>query len=158
VREANLWVCWQPERAGTTARERLVPIPVTSTARERATEMSSRPGDVAPYDLLVSERAATERRIVSLERDWTGIVESSANSATDDEHDPEGATLAFERAQIESLLQQSRAHIDEVDDALLRVSHGTYGRCETCGTQIAPDRLDARPFTTTCINCAKRRR
>jgi RNA polymerase-binding transcription factor DksA len=155
--EANLWVCWQRERAGTTERERLVAIPVTSTARERATEMSRRP-DVAPYDVLVSERAATERRIVSLERDWTGIVESSANSATDDEHDPEGATLAFERAQIESLLQQSRAHIDEVDDALLRVTNGSYGRCEACGTQIDPDRLEARPFTTTCISCAKRRR
>lgn len=108
--------------------------------------------------MLVAERASTERRIVSLERDRTSIVESSINSATDDEHDPEGATLAFERAQIESLLQQSRAHIDEVDDALLRVTNGTYGRCENCGIQIHPDRLEARPFTTTCIGCARRRR
>jgi DnaK suppressor protein len=108
--------------------------------------------------VLLAERAATERRIVSLERDWAGIVESSVNSAIDDEHDPEGATVAFERAQIESLLQQARAHIDEVDDALGRVRAGTYGRCESCGTQIAAARLEARPFATTCIDCASRRR
>jgi DnaK suppressor protein len=100
----------------------------------------------------------TQRRIAALSSDVEDVIAAASDVATDDEHDPEGATLAFERAQIESLLQQSRAHIDEVDDALLRVSNGSYGRCEACGTLIDPDRLEARPFTTTCISCAKRRR
>jgi RNA polymerase-binding transcription factor DksA len=109
-------------------------------------------------DALIADRAATERRIVSLERDWSGIVESSAMTSTDDEHDPEGATIAFERAQIETLIEQARAHLDEIDDALERVRTGSYGNCESCGQPIAAGRLEARPFSTTCISCASRRR
>jgi len=109
-------------------------------------------------DALIADRTTTERRIVSLERDWSGIVESSAMTSTDDEHDPEGATIAFERAQIETLIEQARAHLDEVDDALERVRTGSYGNCESCGQPIAAGRLEARPFSTTCISCASRRR
>ena len=110
------------------------------------------------HDALIADRAATERRIVSLERDWAGIVESSAMTSTDDEHDPEGATIAFERAQIETLIERARAHLEEIDDALERVRTGSYGNCESCGQPIAAGRLEARPFSTTCISCASRRR
>lgn len=113
---------------------------------------------ISQRDLLVADRATTETRIVSLERDWTGIVESSAMTSTDDEHDPEGATIAFERAQIETLIEQARAHLEEVDDALERVRTGDYGTCEGCGQPIAAGRLEARPYSTTCISCASRRR
>jgi DnaK suppressor protein len=113
---------------------------------------------ISQRDLLVADRATTETRIVSLERDWTGIVESSAMTSTDDEHDPEGATIAFERAQIETLIEQARAHLEEVDDALERVRTGDYGICEGCGQPIAAGRLEARPYSTTCISCASRRR
>jgi DnaK suppressor protein len=109
-------------------------------------------------DLLIADQATTEARIVSLERDWTGIVESSAMTSGDDEHDPEGATIAFERAQIETLIEQARAHLEEIDDALERVRTGGYGICEGCGQPIAAGRLEARPFSTTCITCASRRR
>jgi DnaK suppressor protein len=113
---------------------------------------------VKPTDLLIADRVTTEARIVSLERDWTGIVESSAMTSTDDEHDPEGATIAFERAQIETLIEVAREHLDEIDDALERVRTGSYGTCEDCGQPIAAARLEARPYATRCISCASRRR
>jgi DnaK suppressor protein len=127
---------------------------MTAGAFETIAELDS----VSHRDLLIADRAATEARIVSLERDWTGIVESSAMTGTDDEHDPEGATIAFERAQIETLIEQARAHLEEIDDALERVRTGDYGICEGCGQPIAAGRLEARPFSTTCITCASRRR
>jgi DnaK suppressor protein len=108
--------------------------------------------------LLVADRAATERRIVSLERDWSGIVESSAMTSTDDEHDPEGATIAFERAQLEALIAQARQQLLELEDALARLERGGYGVCEQCGQPIAPERLEVRPTARTCIRCASRRR
>jgi DnaK suppressor protein len=113
---------------------------------------------VNPTDLLIADRVTTEAHIVSLERDWTGIVESAAMTSTDDEHDPEGATIAFERAQIETLIEVAREHLDEIDDALERVRTGGYGICQDCGQPIAAARLEARPFATTCISCASRRR
>lgn len=113
---------------------------------------------VSHRDLLIADRAATEARIVSLERDWTGIVESSAMTSTDDEHDPEGATIAFERAQAMALLEETRLQVEVLDRALGRVDAGSYGRCESCGEAIAPERLAVRPAATHCIGCASRLR
>jgi RNA polymerase-binding transcription factor DksA len=127
---------------------------MTAGAFESIAEFDS----VKPTDLLIADRVSTEARIVSLERDWTGIVESSAMTSADDEHDPEGATIAFERAQIETLIEVAREHLDEIDDALERVRTGAYGTCEDCGQPIAAARLEARPYATTCISCASRRR
>jgi RNA polymerase-binding transcription factor DksA len=93
-----------------------------------------------------------------LQRDWTRIVESSTSVATDDEHDPEGATIAFERAQLETLLEQARRQLGDLDEATQRVQAGTYGNCESCGERIASERLAARPAARTCISCASARR
>jgi DnaK suppressor protein len=103
------------------------------------------PADAAAAirDALDAERLDTLDRIAALSREFDGIVESSAGVATDDEHDPEGATIAFERAQLA-----------ELDDALDRLRQGSYGRCERCGRPIAAERLAARPAARTCITCA----
>ncbi len=103
---------------------------------------------------LDAERAATLHRMAALRRDFDGIVDSSALVAVDDEHDPEGATIAFERAQLAALLDQARQHLADLDQALARLDQGSYGRCERCGQPIAPARLAARPAARTCIACA----
>jgi RNA polymerase-binding transcription factor len=128
----------------TVARTRIAPRPHDPNA-----EAESR---------LVAERVAAAGRAESLRRDVEAIVESAKGGATDDEHDVEGATVAFERAQAMALLDETRAQIETLDLALARVAAGTYGRCESCGDPIAPERLAARPAATTCIRCASRRR
>ena len=107
---------------------------------------------------LSAERVAAAARIAALERDITIIVESAKGGATDDEHDAEGATIAFERAQAMALLEETRIQVEALDTALARVDHGSYGVCESCGQDIAPERLVARPSATLCITCASRRR
>jgi RNA polymerase-binding transcription factor DksA len=82
------------------------------------------------------------------------MVAASRDSNADDEHDPEGATIAFERAQLASVLRLATDDLAEVDAALGRVSAGRYGRCERCGRPIAPARLDARPTARLCMTCA----
>jgi RNA polymerase-binding transcription factor DksA len=106
-------------------------------------------------DPLAADRADTLRTIAALTADFEGIVEGTA--ATDDEHDPEGATIAFERAQVSALLDRARAHLAEVDRAAARLAAGTYGICELCGRPIATERLAALPATATCIACAPTR-
>lgn len=113
------------------------------------------PGAAAAIrDALDAERQDTLARITALRREFDGIVESSAGVATDDEHDPEGATIAFERAQLAALLDQADRHLGELDHALERLRQGRYGRCERCGRPIAAERLAARPAARTCITCA----
>jgi len=105
-------------------------------------------------ELLAAERAAATAAISALTRDFDGIVEAASSVATDDEHDPEGATIAFERAQVASLLERARGRLAGVDLALARIADGSYGRCAQCGDPIAAEQLAARPVASTCINCA----
>jgi RNA polymerase-binding transcription factor DksA len=106
---------------------------------------------------LAARRAETVRLLDSLRRRLDGIIEGSAWSTDDDEHDPEGVTVAFERAQVAGLLDQARAELSAVDAAAARLAAGTYGTCVRCGNPIADERLAALPATTTCIRCADRR-
>jgi RNA polymerase-binding protein DksA len=112
----------------------------------------------ALQDLLTAERASTAGQIEALTRDLGDIIEASTSVATDDEHDPEGATIAFERAQVTALLNRARERLVDLDRALERLSEGTYGACERCGQPIGAERLAARPASRTCIACASARR
>ena len=102
---------------------------------------------------LETERAASERLLASLTRDFDGIVEASADSNADDEHDPEGSTIAFERSQVSTMVEQVRGRLAEIDAALERVGDGTYGVCERCGAAIPDGRLEARPVARSCVPC-----
>jgi DnaK suppressor protein len=108
-------------------------------------------------ELLAAERAGTMQRLAELEREFAGIVEAAASANTDDEHDPEGATIAFERQHTAALLDQARQHLAQIDAAMHRLADGSYGTCENCGEPIGAARLAARPVAATCINCAARR-
>ena len=107
-----------------------------------------------PRELLMAERADALRRVAALEREFAGIAEAASAGGTDDEHDPEGATLAFERQHVAALLEGAREQLAAVDAALGRLAAGRYGRCERCGQPIGADRLAARPAALTCIRCA----
>jgi RNA polymerase-binding transcription factor DksA len=107
---------------------------------------------------LDAERRATLDQVTGLEREFGGIVAASQADNADDEHDPEGATIAWERQHVAALLGQAREHLAAVDEALRRLGEGHYGRCEVCGQPIAPDRLAARPTATRCLACASPRR
>ncbi|XVU30044.1 TraR/DksA family transcriptional regulator [Actinoplanes sp. CA-054009] len=105
-------------------------------------------------DELMRLRAGAEAEAATLGRDLEALFAASRDSNADDEHDPEGATIGFERAQLTSLLAAARERVAEVDEALRRVDEGTYGVCERCGQPIGEERLAVRPFTRFCIGCA----
>ncbi|MFC4071814.1 TraR/DksA family transcriptional regulator [Actinoplanes subglobosus] len=105
-------------------------------------------------DDLSRLRASAEAEVSVLAQQLEALFSASRDSNADDEHDPEGATIGFERAQLTALLAAARERISEVDDALGRMDTGTYGRCDGCRRPIAEERLAARPFARRCIACA----
>lgn len=107
---------------------------------------------------LAHERAAAVARVARLDADLGAMVAASRDSNADDEHDPEGPTIAYERSQLSALRRQATSHLAELDAAIARVADGTYGGCEECGEPISPERLDARPGARTCMRCAQRHR
>ena len=105
-------------------------------------------------ELLTAERARAVRRAAALEREFAQLAEAASAGGTDDEHDPEGATLAFERQHTAALLEQAQEQIAAIDAALGRLAEGRYGVCDRCGQPIGEDRLAARPAALTCVRCA----
>ena len=107
---------------------------------------------------LEAERERVLAQLAGLRADFAGIVEAVKASNADDEHDPEGSTIAFERSQVGAHIDQAQEHLSAVEAALDRVRAGTYGTCERCGAAIPEERLEARPTATTCVACASRAR
>jgi RNA polymerase-binding transcription factor DksA len=104
---------------------------------------------------VAAELERTAARAGALRRDFDDIVTSSAEAVRDDEHDPEGATIAFERAQVAALLAGAEAHLAALEQTAARLEQPDAGRCERCGGMIGFERLLARPTATRCVRCAR---
>jgi len=114
-------------------------------------------GSTLLSDLLITER---QRAVVEVARrrcELEAVAASSTVEGRDDEHDPDGATVAFEHSLAAGLLTHAVADLAMVDAALGRMSAGTYGRCDDCGDAIPGERLAARPAALTCVECASAR-
>ncbi len=110
--------------------------------------------DDGTRDSLLRLRDQARAEAATLDADLRSLFEASRSSNADDEHDPEGTTIAYERAQLTAVLEATRRRIGELDVALQRLATGGYGVCEVCGKPIPAARLDARPTARTCVGCA----
>ncbi|MEK8226994.1 TraR/DksA C4-type zinc finger protein [Oerskovia sp. M15] len=141
---------WRRARARRRAR---APDALSTSAPPTATgplEMR----DAVVRARLLALRDEADARTEALRREVAGIVEASKDSNADDEHDPDGATIAFERAQVGALQRLAVQQRADADAALARLEAGTYGTCESCGRPVGDGRLEARPTARQCIGCA----
>ena len=104
---------------------------------------------------LEAALAGNAEQLAALDRQHDEIVAASRDSNADDEHDPEGATIAFERQQVVALREQLLRSRADIERALELHDAGGYGTCEACGAAIGAARLEARPTARTCIACAR---
>jgi RNA polymerase-binding transcription factor DksA len=113
-----------------------------------------------PQGRLAAEHERASAQVAQLEREFAAIVDSASGGASggDDEHDPEGATVAFERQHVAALLDRARSHLSAIEAAKRKISAGTYEICDVCGDPIGKERLSARPASLTCVRCAQSRR
>jgi DnaK suppressor protein len=100
---------------------------------------------------LEQDRATELERLAALRREFDHVVEAAEGDNGDDEHDPEGLTIAYERSQIAAFITQAQEHLAEIEAAQQRIADGTYGLCTVCGRQVPLARLEARPTATTCV-------
>jgi RNA polymerase-binding transcription factor len=73
----------------------------------------------------------------------------------DDEHDPDGATAAFDHALAAGLLTRAEAEAEAIGAALARLGDGSYGVCVVCARPIGRERLTALPSADRCVQCAE---
>ncbi|MBN1367874.1 MAG: TraR/DksA C4-type zinc finger protein [Dehalococcoidales bacterium] len=65
----------------------------------------------------------------------------------------EEATQSYELEKRLALEKQIKDNLADVERALDKFNKGTYGRCDICGKPIDPNRLEALPYATVCMNC-----
>ena len=71
-----------------------------------------------------------------------------------DDNFADSASATTERAEKLALVEQARERLSDIDHALARMDDGSYGTCERCGNAIATPRLEARPMSVHCVECA----
>jgi len=136
-------------------RPRVCTADMTIVATPRGAALSKRQKELLERR-LEAERRDTELTMTQLSADVHTVQVSRHDSPTDDEHDPEGPTLAFEQSQSAALLRQARDRLAQIDVALGRIHDDSYGACTVCGADISYARLGARPYTPYCFTCAER--
>jgi RNA polymerase-binding transcription factor DksA len=117
-----------------------------------SSEVSTSPEAVAAR--LADEAATVSAQLARMEQDLTDLFAASRDDNADDEHDPEGQTIAYERSQLSAMISRARTNLAEVEAAVERLSAGTYGTCAVCGQPIGAVRLEAKPAARTCVRHA----
>jgi DnaK suppressor protein len=102
-------------------------------------------GDVlrARRDELVAELGA----VTTIERDPHASVSFGKRVG-------DGTTEAVDRLNRVGAARELRAMLTDVERALAKLEDGTYGLCDRCGRPIPVARLEARPWSSRCVDCA----
>ncbi len=109
-------------------------------------------------EALLEERKRVEAAIQNLHDENPGTLTEDAGEETAyDNHLADTATETYDR-ELDYTLEENSEHVlAEIDASLKRIEEGTYGTCTNCGKQIAEERLEALPWATLCIDCARDR-
>jgi RNA polymerase-binding transcription factor DksA len=109
-------------------------------------------------DAHATARRRLENEKVSLERQLTEhgatiVGEGTEVQVSVDEGFADSAQATAERSELLAIVDQLRTAYRDVVRALERIEGGTYGRCERCGNEIPPERLEALPTAGLCMSC-----
>jgi DnaK suppressor protein len=104
---------------------------------------------------LKEERQKLIRQLDELGATETGDLRSDLEFG--DGFADAGAATA-ERTEVLGLVETLKGQLESVDEALVKIDHGTYGSCDSCGKPIPAARLEARPASVLCVDCKNLRR
>lgn len=158
--------------AATAATGEAGPTPA-KTARPRTAAKRARPAADSPADSaagagsdwsdadLATVRADLAAELEELQREYEQSLQElndlqlrNTDGAGDDQADAGSKT--FDREQGLSIAANRLDLISQINRAIERVDHGTYGRCEVCGNAIPRVRLEAFPMATLDVECKQR--
>jgi RNA polymerase-binding protein DksA len=109
-------------------------------------------------EALLEERTRVEAAIQNLHDENPGTLAEDAGEETAyDNHLADTATETYDRELDYTLEENSEQILAEIDAALKRIEEGTYGICTNRGEEISEERLEALPWATLCIDCARDR-
>jgi DnaK suppressor protein len=109
--------------------------------------MEPEPVALDPRTALLAERERVLAELADREVEAPGQMTYGSQAAA--------ASHVFEQQRDLALRDHNRTHLAAIDAALARLDGGTYGECTSCHRPIAPERLEALPWTALCIDCSR---
>ena len=105
--------------------------------------------------LLLEEQERLMAVADSIKEDGLGVslADSIGELSSYDQHPADVGSEVFERSKDFALREDARLKVRAIDDALYKLEHGDYGKCESCGAIIPAERLEVIPYTTRCVQC-----
>ncbi len=116
---------------------------------------------------IQQEQKERYRRRLEEERRWLQqeilgvsnlLAQSDDPSLDTDAYSNHPANVGSETYEMEKnlgLLASLRSQLEATEAAIERLEAGSYGTCSNCGRPIAPERLEALPHATLCIDCKR---
>ncbi|MFN8472390.1 MAG: TraR/DksA C4-type zinc finger protein [Anaerolineae bacterium] len=106
-------------------------------------------------ELLLAEKRQIETELRRRLEEFEQLTDNSDKAGHFGDQGDE-ATDIFEQEKNLALRDGMDRQLAKISHALARIDQGTYGLCEVCGKAIDPERLDAFPSATTCIQDARK--
>ncbi|MDX2036045.1 MAG: TraR/DksA family transcriptional regulator [Isosphaeraceae bacterium] len=111
---------------------------------------------MAKKDGLLRVQARLTARRDALRKALSGDMDAYREYAAMQVGDSVDAAVDTANDEISSqLVELESRELGKIENALERIARGVYGRCEFCGEKIAEARLNALPYTSTCIDCQR---
>ena len=107
---------------------------------------------------LMQERERVRAAIANLRESHPGSLDDEVEEISNgsDSHVGDSASATLGREIDYTLGENSEQVLTEINTALKRIEDGTYGTCAVCGKEIAPERLEAYPWASLCIDDARK--
>lgn len=107
---------------------------------------------------LMQERERVRAAIANLRESHPGSLDDEVEEISNgsDSHVGDSASATLGREIDYTLGENSEQVLAEINTALKRIEDGTYGTCTVCGKEIAPERLEAYPWASLCIDDARK--
>jgi DnaK suppressor protein len=151
--------------ASSASKDAAPKAPVSKAPAKRAATVAPKPRVVSQYmadakfiekqkALLIAERVTYLEQAHSLRAEAEALVlEMEPGDIQFDDESGEGGTVTVDRERDLALSAQALGAVEEIDEALTKITRGTYGICEGNGELIAKARLEALPYAKLCIAC-----
>jgi DnaK suppressor protein len=109
-------------------------------------------------DLTVMRKRLEEKQ-AEIQQHIATLMGSTASpedaiQASDGVVEPEEEAVDLQQTdEDQAILDNEKALLAEVQQALARIDNGTYGICSNCGQPIPEERLQAIPWASLCLTC-----
>ena len=105
---------------------------------------------------LLDERQRVQEALDYLHQEQSGSLQNETQEIPSDNHPGDVATVTFDRELDYTLEENEERVLGAIESALRRIEEGTYGACLSCQEAVPPERLEALPWTTSCIDCKRK--